>query len=227
MELSRSELELESIVRRITTGELDLQPDFQRGEIWDLKRRQRLIDSLLREWYVPAIHIVRQRDGGPDIVLDGQQRLAAIRDYFSDKFAVDGKIEPASELIESLHGLKYSQLPQYARRILQRFALPCVTLRGYEPQEPNELFFRLNQSYNLTPPEKRNALHGRARLQVKDIVIQFQETGLLDPVIIGFSNGRLAYDDIIARTCLAVERGDLKQQLFRVGGLVDLLPFCD
>src|SRR5450759_4067519 len=213
MELSRSELELESIVRRITTGELDLQPDFQRGEIWDLKRRQRLIDSLLREWYVPAIHIVRQRDGGPDIVLDGQQRLAAIRDYFSDKFAVDGKIEPASELIESLHGLKYSQLPQYARRILQRFALPCVTLREYEPQEPNELFFRLNQSYNLTPPEKRNALHGRARLQVKDIVIQFQETGLLDPVIIGFSNGRLAYDDIIARTCLAVERGDLKQHI--------------
>ena len=213
MELSRSELELESLVRRIETGELDLQPDFQRGEIWDTKRRQRLIDSLLREWYVPAVYIVRTKGGGPEIVLDGQQRLAAIRDFFADMFPIDGTIEPRSESISQLDGIRFSDLPDAIRRRLRRFALPCVILREFEPEEPNELFFRLNQSYNLTPSEKRNALHGRTRVQVKSLINHLGDIGLLRPEVVGFNNRRLAYDDIVARTCLAIERDSLRQHI--------------
>lgn len=212
MDLNRSELELESIVRRITDGELDLQPDFQRGEIWDNRRRQRLIDTVLRKWYVPAVHIVQNAEG-VEIVLDGQQRLAAIRDFFTDVFKVDGLTEPASPEIKALHGLRFSELPEGTRRALNRFALPVVTLKDFNPQEPNELFFRLNQSYNLTPSEKRNALHGRARDQVKRLVTDLEGMGMLRREVVGFSNGRLAWDDIIARTCLALERGDLSQHI--------------
>ncbi|WP_461163590.1 DUF262 domain-containing protein [Arthrobacter sp. R4-81] len=212
MDLNRSELELESIVRRIIDGELDLQPDFQRGEIWDNRRQQRLIDTILRKWYVPAVHIVQSQDG-VEIVLDGQQRLAAIRDFFLNKFRVDGFTQPATPEIEALHGLYFSQLPEATRRALNRFALPVVTLKNFSPQEPNELFFRLNQSYNLTPSEKRNALHGPARDQVKHLVTTLESVGLLSREIVGFSNGRLAFDDIIARTCLALERGDLTQHI--------------
>lgn len=39
MRLHRTDIELETIVRRILDCELDLQPEFQRGEIWDSKRR--------------------------------------------------------------------------------------------------------------------------------------------------------------------------------------------
>lgn len=213
MYVIRSEFDLETIVRRIEDEELDLQPDFQRGEIWDRKRRQRLIDSLLREWYVPAVHIVRGEGGVRETVLDGQQRLAAVRDFFQDKFPVDGSTVPASEFIRSLDGLKFSQLPPHVRRSLQRFPLPCITLRDFDPDEPNELFFRLNQSYNLTPSEKRNALHGKARNQVRDLVTELTTCGLLDKSVIGFGNGRLAYDDILARTCLAVQRGNLRMHI--------------
>ncbi|MFE5837314.1 DUF262 domain-containing protein [Arthrobacter sp. NPDC056493] len=212
MDLNRSELELESIVRRIVDGELDLQPDFQRGEIWDIRRQQRLIDTILRKWYVPAVHIVQSEDG-IEIVLDGQQRLAAIRDFFIGKFRIDGFTQPATPEIEKLHGLNFSQLPEVNRRALNRFALPVVTLKNFSPQEPNELFFRLNQSYNLTPSEKRNALHGPARDQVKHLVATLEAEGLLRREVVGFSNGRLAFDDIIARTCLAIERGDLTQHI--------------
>ena len=212
MDLNRSELELESIVRRIVDGELDLQPDFQRGEIWDNRRQQRLIDTILRKWYVPAVHIVQSQDG-VEIVLDGQQRLAAIRDFFLDGFKVDGLTQPATPEIEALHGLRFSQLPDAIRRAINRFALPVVTLKNFNPQEPNELFFRLNQSYNLTPSEKRNALHGPARDQVKHLVSTLEADGLLSREIVGFSNGRLAFDDIISRTCLAIQRGDLSQHI--------------
>jgi hypothetical protein len=212
MKLEKSDLQLETIVSRITAEELDLQPNFQRGEIWDIKRRQRLIDTILREWYVPAIHIVVDSDG-EEVVLDGQQRLAAIRDFFADRFRVDGTIEPHDESIASLGNLRYSTLPPAVRRAVNRFVLPVITLSDHLPQEPNELFFRLNQSYNLTPPEKRNALHGEARDQVKQLVEVLAGIGLLESGRVGFTNGRLAYDDIVARTCVAIEAGTLRQHI--------------
>lgn len=211
MRLQRTDIELETIVRRIVDDELDLQPEFQRGEIWDNKRRQRLIDTILRGWYVPAVHIVQ--GAGREQVLDGQQRLATIRDFCADDLAVDGLTEPASDEIRSYHGLRFSQLPEATKRAVRRFPLPVVYLSDYEPGEPNELFFRLNQSYNLTPPEKRNALHGVARNQVKDLVREMERRGLLRRESVGFSNQRLAYDDIVARTCVAVERNTIRKHI--------------
>jgi len=211
MRAHRTDIELETIVRRITDAELDLQPEFQRGEIWDAKRRQRLIDTILRDWYVPAVHIVHEDDR--ELVLDGQQRLATIRDFFTDNLTVDGTTEPSSPEILSYHGMRFSDLPESKQRALRRFPLPVVYLSDHEPGEPNELFFRLNQSYNLTPPEKRNALHGRARNQVKDLVREMEDWGLLQRDVIGFNNQRLAYDDILARTCVAVERNSIRKHI--------------
>lgn len=212
MRAERGEIQLETIVSRINAEELDLQPNFQRGEIWDRKRQQRLIDTILRQWYVPAVHLVRDGEH-KEIVLDGQQRLATIREFFNDRLPVDGTIDPASANLKQLHGLTFSQLPPSIQRSLKRFMLPVVTLTDYEPREPNELFFRLNQSYNLTPPEKRNALHGEARDQVKDLVLDLERGGLLQRERIGFSNGRLAYDDIVARACVALEMGTLRRHI--------------
>ncbi|MBD8217452.1 DUF262 domain-containing protein [Microbacterium sp. CFBP 13617] len=212
MKIDKSDPELETLISRIRNDELDLQPDFQRGEVWDSKRRQRLVDTVLRGWYVPAVHIVRSDDGDEE-VLDGQQRLAGIRDFFDDRVKIDGFIEPRDPKIEALHGLRYSQLPDSVRKAVNRFVVQTITLTAYDPDEPNELFFRLNQAYNLTPPEKRNALRGEARDQVKTLVQELTEDGLLDRPMIGFGNGRLAFDDIVARTCVAIEMGTLSTHI--------------
>ncbi|MGY3262389.1 DUF262 domain-containing protein [Frigoribacterium sp. 2355] len=212
MKIEKSDPQLETLLSRIRAKELDLQPDFQRGEVWDGKRRQRLVDTVLRGWYVPAVHIVRSPEGDEE-VLDGQQRLAAIRAFFDDRVRIDGTIDPKDPRIEALDGLKYSQLPENVRKAVNRFVLQTITLTDYLPEEPNELFFRLNQAYNLTPPEKRNALRGDARDQVKELVAQLTEDGLLARERIGFSNGRLAYDDIIARACVAIENGSLRTHI--------------
>ena len=113
----------------------------------------------------------------------------------------------------SYHGMRFSDLPESKQRALRRFPLPVVYLSDHEPGEPNELFFRLNQSYNLTPPEKRNALHGAARNQVKDLVREMEGWGLLRREVVGFNNQRLAYDDILARACVAVERNTLRRHI--------------
>jgi hypothetical protein len=51
--------DLESIARRLLNDEIDLQPDFQRQEVWGKFKKQRLIDTILRDWAVPPIHIIQ------------------------------------------------------------------------------------------------------------------------------------------------------------------------
>lgn len=212
MRLTKSDLELEVLFNRIQRKEIDLQPDFQRGEVWDRARQTRLIDTIFRRWYVPAIHIVREEDER-EYVLDGQQRLRTINSFFLNEIKVVGDLEPHSEELISLHGKRYNDLPAEFQRRFQRFEITVVTLRDFDPAEPSELFFRLNQQYALTPPEKRNALFGKARDQVKSLVSELVESGVLDRTKIGFSNGRLAYDDVIARVCLAIQEDTLRRQI--------------
>lgn len=210
MRLTRTELELEVVVRRIDRGEIDLQPEFQRGEVWNPERQRRLIDTILRGWYVPAVHLIRA-DDGRDLVLDGQQRLAAICAFFDDRLRVKGEVSPPSADIAALDRMRFSRLPDPVRRDIQRFPLAVVTLSDYEPDEPYELFFRLNQHLPLTPSEKRNALYGAARDQVKEIVRELIEEDLLNKGTVGFANGRLAYDDVLSRFALTVQTRTLRQ----------------
>ena len=213
MRLSRSDLELEVLYNRIVRGDLDLQPDFQRGEVWDRARQARLIDTILRRWYIPPVHIVREEESQKEYVLDGQQRLRTILRFFNDEIRIAGDLPPMSEELEALSGLRFSQLPPEYQRRFQRFELTVVTLTDFLPAEPSELFFRLNQQYSLTPPEKRNALFGAARDQVKYIVARLIDAEALTHNKIGFTNGRLAYDDVVARFCLALQERTLKRQI--------------
>lgn len=212
MRAEKSEVDLETVVRRIQTGKLNLQPPFQRGDIWDRPRQQRLVDTILRGWYIPAVHIVVDSQGREE-VLDGQQRLTAIAAFVGNQFVVDGSIPPYDGRIADLTGRRFSDLPAAVQDAFLSSALSLVRLRDFKPDEPNELFFRLNQSYNLTPPEKRNALHGPARDQVRDLVGELESSGLLSSGNVGFSNKRLAYDDIVARVCVAIDRSSLRRHI--------------
>src|SRR5438874_10803932 len=99
MRLLASDPDVETLVGRITSGDMDLQPDFQRGEVWGRSKKQRLIDSILRDWHVPPIHIIENPTNKKQEVLDGQQRLTAIRDFVSGSFRIDGHTEPADPRI--------------------------------------------------------------------------------------------------------------------------------
>src|SRR3954469_15374236 len=94
MRFKRGVVTVDSIVSQVERGHLDLQPSFQRGEIWSDTRKQSLIDSILRGWYVPPIHVVRVKDSTKREVLDGKQRLTSILEFVHGAFAVDGTIEP-------------------------------------------------------------------------------------------------------------------------------------
>lgn len=211
MIIKGSDPDIKTLVTRIEDEALDLQPDFQRGEVWSDVKKRKLIDSILRNWHVPPIHVI-ELDNANQEVLDGQQRLVAIRDFVNNEFPVDGTIEPSHPDLLRLDNHYYRDLPDIVRKRFDRYTIRVLVITEYEPEEPFELFYRLNQPANLTPAEQRNAFFGPARHQVKELAAYMEAVGL-DKSFLGFSNSRMAYDDIIAKLCLALERGTLREKI--------------
>lgn len=207
MRLIPSDPDIKTVFSRIEDGSLDLQPDFQRGEVWSQPKQKLLVDSVLRNWYVPPVHLVRV-DEEQQVVLDGQQRLRALELFMRGRFAVNGKTQPADKAIEALDGLRYDELPDPVRRRFDRFPVRLFELVDYAPEEPSELFFRLNQPATLTEAEKRNAFFGAAREQVRELTKLAEAHGMTAERI-GFSSARLAYEDVVARFLWTVEVGNL------------------
>jgi hypothetical protein len=203
MKLAPWEPDLRTVVDRIDAGDIDLQPDFQRQEVWQAQKKRKLIDTIVRGWSVPPIFLVVVADGRME-VLDGQQRLAAIRDFVHNNFSIDGTITPPDDAVIALSGKFYRTLPIAWKRLFDQYTLRCFRLTDYKPDEPSELFYRLNQPTMLTAGEQRNAFFGPAREQLKFLVNQFEQRGNVKNTI-GFSNARLAYDDIFARLLYFLE----------------------
>lgn len=228
MKIYPKEPDLSTIYRRIKSGEIDLQPDFQRDLVWNKAKKQSLIDTILREWQFPPIFMVVPPSGRTLDVLDGQQRLNAIFEYFEDKFEIDGRIAPHDERIMRLAGLRYSQLAPEDRGRFDRFSVRVFELTDYKEDEPYELFFRLNQGSALTPAEKRNTFYGPVRNQVRDLVTRMQENCLTIDRI-GFNNNRLSYHDVIARLLYALSMRMINKKItdnmlvdfFRSGKMVE------
>ncbi|MFH0275167.1 DUF262 domain-containing protein [Vibrio alginolyticus] len=208
MRINTTDPDLQTIFSRIEEGSLDLQPEFQRAEVWKGPKKKVLIDTILRGWQVPPVHVILDEENYVQEVLDGQQRLSAIRDFMSDQLRVNGNIEPLDDSLQELDGLYYSQLPDRVRNRINRYAIRVFEIVEYNQGEPGELFNRLNESLKLTSAEKRNAYVGLLRKQMKHLVDSLKLNGV-DSKFLGFSNQRLAYHDLFIKLCYLLEKNDL------------------
>lgn len=212
MKIQTSDPDISTIYNRIKEAVIDLQPDFQRDLVWNVAKKQTLIDTILRGWHFPPIFLVAPPVGERLDVLDGQQRLNAIFEFIEGAFPVNGAIEPIEPNIKELDGLYFHQFPPEAQRKFSRYSIRISELYDYREDEPYELFFRLNQGSVLTPAEKRNTLYGPVREQVKQLVLLLGELGL-NIGKIGFNNNRLAYEDVIARLLYALSTRSLAKKI--------------
>ncbi|WP_421217328.1 DUF262 domain-containing protein [Aeromonas enteropelogenes] len=208
MHIKEMDIRVADIYNDILSGEVDLRPDFQRGEVWTSTKKKLLIDSILREWHVPPIHLVKLSDNTYE-VLDGQQRLTAIKHFMENRFAVDGYIDPADDDILQLNNVKYSNLPESIKKNFERFTLKIYQISDYNHGEPSELFHRLNQTVKLTSSEARNAIYGNVRDDISKLVNKMKLLNV-DRNVLGFSNSRMAYNDMLSRVAIYVEAKSLR-----------------
>jgi hypothetical protein len=107
------QMSLDTLIKRMREGEVDLSPDFQRAEVWKPTARSRLIESLLIRIPLPAFYMDATNED-KWLVVDGLQRLSTLRDFVIRNSL---KLQDLEFLIQ-FHGFRYRDLPRnYQRRI--------------------------------------------------------------------------------------------------------------
>ena len=72
------QMDVQEIINRYEKGQLRLDPGFQRESVWKERDRDKLIDSILRNFPLPSIFLHRGRDDHGNThyyVIDGKQRI--------------------------------------------------------------------------------------------------------------------------------------------------------
>jgi hypothetical protein len=148
---------------------MDVKPFYQRRPRWDEVRQSRLIESFVMNIPVPPL-FVYESDFAKYEVMDGQQRISAIKDFYSNKLKLKGL-----EQWPELNGRIYDTLPSAIRKGIDRRSLSYfVLLKESATSSEDEIllrqqvFERLNTGgMTLSNQEIRNSIyHGRFTLML-------------------------------------------------------------
>lgn len=152
---------LDTICTMLNSGKYLLRPDFQRRRRWDRSKQSRLVESFIMNIPIPPIFLYEYEFSKYE-VMDGLQRLTAIKEFYDDKFPLEGL-----EYWKELNGKKYSELPQEIKSGIDRRYLSSLILlketasSKTKADEMKQLVFeRINSGgVKLEYQESRNALH--------------------------------------------------------------------
>lgn len=147
----------ETLISRVDSKKLILDPEFQRKYKWDKDNNEKgskFIESCLMRIPLPACYFAEDKDKN-HIVIDGLQRITTIKRFFKDEFALEGLT-----VFKELNGKKFSEIGSYQGE-LETYTIRCIVLRSDNEKEiVKEIFARLNQgSVSLTPQEIRHAVY--------------------------------------------------------------------
>ena len=143
------------------SGYMEIRPFYQRRSRWDKKMQSRLIESFLINIPVPPI-ILYERDYNSYEVMDGQQRITTIQDFYDNKLELTGL-----ELWPELEGRTYEKLPKKIKAGIDRRSISSIVLITETTSDPEEALFlkqiafeRLNTGgVALSRQEVRNCLY--------------------------------------------------------------------
>ena len=143
------------IKRLIDRGMLDLMPAFQRKEVWDIRRKSLLIESLMLRIPIPAFYFDEDNDS-KKTVIDGLQRLSAINSYMNDEFSLTG----LQYLQEECGGRLFSELQQKYQTRIEDAQLTVNILDSRSPKNVKfDIFRRVNTGgIPLNAQEIRNVM---------------------------------------------------------------------
>ena len=140
---------------------MNARPSYQRRQRWSPERQSQLIESFLINIPIPPLFVYETR---PNVyeVMDGQQRITAIKAFYSNELILEGL-----QRWPELNGRTYAKLPERIRSGIDRRSISWITVLNESSDSDDDalaikqlVFERLNTGgIKLSHQEIRNALY--------------------------------------------------------------------
>ncbi|KAI0357156.1 hypothetical protein OH77DRAFT_1519592 [Trametes cingulata] len=152
-----------SLYDQIVDNTIQLDPEYQRDVVWTETKQVGLIDSLLRNFYIPpVIFAVKRQDDGTETrtCIDGKQRLTSIQLF------MDGLIPHRDNETNKKYWYKDSPrekrvlLPKSLRQAFANKQIVCVEYDDLTDDQEREIFQRVQLGVALTAAERMQAIPG-------------------------------------------------------------------
>ena len=212
-----SELRNSSILRVYADkNAIQSDPEYQRmGEVWNLEKRQLLIDTILNDFDMPKLYFhefaePRELDDGRVVkyaVIDGRQRLEATWGFIEGKFPLADDFEYYERPETAAAGLTYTDLAKlhpHLKTMIDSYTMPVTTVLTDDQDLIEEMFLRLNEAAPLNAAEKRNAMGGPMPDVIRSVAAH--------PFFVNnipFSNNRYQHREVAAKVLLLTSTGNV------------------
>ena len=195
------------------TGMLNLNPGFQRQSVWNEKDRQKLIESILRNYPLPAVFFYRREHEGHIYydVIDGKQRIESILMFTGEikgRFALKGQL-PDSDQVELIDWLKLKKKQQ--QHYINGYRLSVIEVDG-DIGDIIDVFVRINSTGKaLTSQEKKNAKYFNSNFlkAANKLANKFQKLLISMGVMSSTQVSRMKHVELMCELMLSAHQGDV------------------
>jgi hypothetical protein len=168
-ELAAQPTSVQSVYSWFRDEKLLVNRRYQRKLVWTMEEKQKLIESILRKYPVPAILLAEREDSpGTYEIIDGLQRLHAIVSFIETAFPTldkkrfdlnyfpTAKSKADAKMFAPSPSLAY--LSQKEVSTLLDYSLAISVMRGASESEINDVFDRINTyGHRLSDQERRQS----------------------------------------------------------------------
>jgi 5-methylcytosine-specific restriction endonuclease McrA len=134
---------------------------------WSPQDNQCLIDTILRKEPIPLFFINEKTGQGIYFVVDGQQRLLAIEQFYDNKLRLNKKFSGVEN-----HGKTFNRedpISDEQRETFLNYTLNFYIIEDYDDERIRLIFSRLQRGRPLTLGERLNAMPGNIVLCMREI----------------------------------------------------------
>lgn len=154
------------------------RPPYQRKNVWSNKKKQALLDSLFRRYYIPKIVIRDVRlDNNRSVyeIIDGQQRIITVQEFFENKIKLPKSLEDFNISNKYFRDLD----PEFRRFIDRELKYLADVVKGIDDPSniehqkiATEIFWRLQQGESLNFME---IAHARLSSLSRNFVVKYAD----------------------------------------------------
>lgn len=166
IKVERDQYPIFQLYRKYDKGQIILDPEFQRDDVWNSKQKSELIESVLMGIPLPIFYLNESKEGKL-VVVDGRQRLTTFFKYLNNEFQLKNL-----RILNSLNGKKFGDLDPKLQADLEDFQIIAQVIKPPTPDRIKfDIFDRVNRGGTpLNNQEMRNALYqGKSTILLEEL----------------------------------------------------------